>query len=102
MWRQLLESLQITSLCYILTARIWHKDECISVIKEGVLGFSQAKHDDIVVNVHGDRATLCGKSFVNIEDNANDKKSDLRIQQDMMLEKRNGKWFFIHSKASMY
>ena len=52
--------------------------------------------------MHGDRATLCGKSFVNIEDNANDKKSDLRIQQDMMLEKRNGKWFFIHSKASMY
>ena len=75
-------------------------NQCL--LKEGVLGFSQAKHDDIVVNVHGDRATLCGKSFVNIEDNANDKKSDLRIQQDMMLEKRNGKWFFIHSKASMY
>ena len=85
-----------------LNGKNMNKNEYMSVIREGSLGFSYAKHDDIVVTVHGDRATLCGKSFVDIGNDSSDDKTNLHIQQDMMLEKRNGKWVFIHSKASMY
>ena len=42
------------------------------------------------------------KEFVNIENSSDNKKANLRIQQDMTLEKRNGKWVFTHSTASMY
>lgn len=85
-----------------LNGRNMNKNECLTAIREGSLSYSNVNHDDIVVTVNGNHATLCGKSSVDIESRGNKKKEDLHIQQDMMLEKRNGKWVFTHSKATTY
>ena len=85
-----------------LNGKNMNKAECLTAIKEGSLGYSRVNHDDIIVTVNGDQATLCGKSSVNMKTTESNKKVDLHIQQDMTLEKRNGKWVFIHSKASTY
>ena len=85
-----------------INGRNMNKSECLNAIKEGELGYSKVNHDDIIINVNGNHATLCGKSFVDIKNSSDNKKANLRIQQDMTLEKRNGKWVFTHSTASMY
>lgn len=85
-----------------LNGKNMNKNECLTAIKEGALSYSHVNHDDIVVRVNGDYATICGKSVVNIEGRSGEKKADLHIQQDMTLEKRNGRWVFTHSKASIY
>lgn len=77
-----------------------NKNQCLTAIKDGTLSYSRANHDDIVVNVYGDHATICGKTSVDIGNNV--KKIDLHIQQDITLEKRNGRWVFTSSKASIY
>ena len=52
--------------------------------------------------MNGNYATLCGKSYVNIENKSGGKKNDLYIQQDMTLERGNGKWVFTRSQAKAY
>ena len=85
-----------------LNGRNMNKNECLTAIREGSLSYSNVNHDDIVVTVNGNHAILCGKSSVDIESRGNKRKEDLHIQQDMTLEKRNGKWVFTHSKATTY
>lgn|GEM_PF-1345235 len=85
-----------------INGRSMDKNECINAIREGAIIYLHVNHDDIVVTVSGDHATLCGKSFVNVENHGEEKKADLHIQQDMTLEKRNGKWVFTHSTATTY
>ena len=72
------------------------------LLKGGIVAYSNVNYDDIVITVNGSYATLCGKSYVNIENKSGGKKNDLYIQQDMTLERRNGKWVFTRSQAKAY
>ena len=62
--------------------RNMNKNECLSAIKGGgwIVAYSNVNYDDIVITVNGNYATLCGKSYVNIENKSGGKKNDLYIQ----------------------
>lgn len=78
-----------------------NKEEYLAAVKDGTLNYYSAEHDDISVKVSGNKASLCGKSRVNVAVYGGGKHT-WRLQQDMTLEKIGGEWKFTYSKASTY
>ncbi len=67
----------------------------------GTFNYYDADHDSIDVVIHGDRATLCGRSRVVAAVYGGGKKS-WRLRGDFTLRKTDGKWLFTASQASTY
>ena len=67
----------------------------------GTFNDYDADHDSIDVVIHGDRATLSGRSRVVAAVYGGGKRS-WRLQGDFTLRKTDGKWLFTASQASTY
>ena len=84
-----------------MTGARMDKGEYLAAVKDGTLDYYAADHDEVVVTVDGDRATLCGRSRVNAAVYGGGRHT-WRLQQDMALERKGGAWRFTCSKASTY
>lgn len=76
-------------------------DEFLKGLLNGTFNYYSAEHDEIIVNINGDTATMIGKSRVLAAVYGGGKNS-WRLQGDFTLRKENGNWKLISSKASTY
>ena len=74
-------------------------DEFLKGLLNGTFNYYSAEHDEIIVNINGDTATMIGKSRVLAAVYGGGKNS-WRLQGDFTLRKENGSWKLISSKAS--
>ena len=76
-------------------------DEFLKGLLNGTFNYYSAEHDEIIVNINGDIASMIGKSRVLAAVYGGGKNS-WRLQGDFTLRKENGSWKFTRSKASTY
>ncbi|MCR5545377.1 MAG: nuclear transport factor 2 family protein [Lachnospiraceae bacterium] len=76
-------------------------DEFLNGLKNEIFNYYSAEHDDIIVKVYGDEATMIGKSRV-VAAVYGGGKGSWRLQGDFTLRKENGNWKFTSSRASTY
>ena len=76
-------------------------DEFLKGLLNGTFNYYSAEHDEIIVNINGDTATMIGKSRVLAAVYGGGKNS-WRLQGDFTLRKENGSWKLTSSKASTY
>lgn len=86
---------------YHMTGVKQSADEFLNGLDNGTFNYYSAQHDDIVVSVHGDEATMTGKSRV-VAAVYGGGKGSWRLQGDFTLRKENGNWKFTSSRASTY
>ena len=86
---------------YHMTGVRQSADEFLNGLKNGTFNYYSAEHDDIVVSVHGDEATMIGKSRV-VAAVYGGGKGSWRLQGDFTFRKENGNWKFTSSRASTY
>ena len=86
---------------YHMTGVKQSADEFLNGLNNGTFNYYSAQHDDIVVSVHGDEASLIGKSRV-VAAVYGGGKGSWRLQGDFTLRKENGNWKFTSSRASTY
>ena len=97
-----LRNLMSSDYClYHMTGVRQSADEFLKGLKNGTFNYYSAEHDDIEVSVHGNEATMAGKSRV-IAAVYGGGKGSWRLQGDFNLRKDNGKWEFTSSRASTY
>ncbi len=97
-----LRSLMSSDYClYHMTGVRQSADEFLKGLDNGTFNYYSAQHDDIVVSVHGDEASLTGKSRV-VAAVYGGGKGSWRLQGDFTLRKENGNWKFTSSRASTY
>ena len=68
---------------------------------DGTFNYFSAEHDDIIVNITGNTATMIGKSRV-VAAVYGGGKNKWRLQGDFTLRKENDTWKLTGSKASTY
>lgn len=97
-----LRSLMSSDYClYHMTGVKQSADEFIEGLKNGTFNYYAAEHDDIIVKVYGDEATMTGKSRV-VAAVYGGGKGSWRLQGDFTLRKENENWKFTSSRASTY
>ena len=97
-----LRSLMSSDYClYHMTGVKQSADEFIEGLKNGTFNYYSAEHEDIVVSVRGDEATMTGKSRV-VAAVYDGGKGSWRLQGDFTLRRENGSWKFTSSRASTY
>ena len=97
-----LRSLMSSGYClYHMTGVRQSADEFLKGLDNGTFNYYSAGHDDIIVKVYGDEATMTGKSRV-VAAVYGGGKGSWRLQGDFTLRKENGKWKFTSSRASTY
>ena len=97
-----LRSLMSSDYClYHMTGVKQSADDFLNGLKNGTFNYYSADHDDIIVSVHGDEATMIGKSRV-VAAVYGGGKGSWRLQGDFTLRKENGSWKFTSSRASTY
>ena len=97
-----LRSLMSSDYClYHMTGVRQSADEFIEGLKNGTFNYYSAEHDDIIVKVYGDEATMTGKSRV-VAAVYGGGKGSWRLQGDFTLRKENENWKFTSSRASTY
>lgn len=77
------------------------KKEYIDAIMDGTLNYYSAKHEDMNVTINGNKALLIGKSYVEARVFGGG-RGFWRLKLTFELIKRDEKWYFISSKASIY
>ena len=77
------------------------KSVYIDSILDGTLNYYSVKHENIKIEIKENEARLIGDSFVEAKVFGGG-KSYWRLRQSMNLVKKNEKWFFSSSKASIY
>lgn len=68
---------------------------------DGTFNYYSAEHDEILVKVSGDSATMTGKSKV-LAAVYGGGKNRWRLRGDFTLKKENGSWKLTGSRASTY
>ena len=97
-----LRSLMSSDYClYHMTGVKQSADEFLNGLKSGTFNYFSAEHDDIIVKIQGDEATMTGKSRVVAAVYGGGKRS-WRLQGDFTLKKENENWKFTSSRASTY
>ena len=97
-----LRSLMSSDYClYHMTGVKQSADEFIEGLRNGTFNYYSAEHDDIIVKVDGDEATMTGKSRV-VAAVYGGGKGSWRLQGDFTLRKENENWKFTSSRASTY
>ena len=76
-------------------------NEFVSGLLDGTFNYYSADHDDILVNINGDTATMIGKSKVMAAVYGGG-KSRWRLRGDFTLRKEQRNWKLTNSKASTY
>lgn len=77
------------------------KDSFFSSLRSGELNYFAADHDEILVDVTGDTATMIGRTRVQAAVYGG-RTSWWRLQGDFTLRKENGVWKLVSSVASTY
>ena len=77
------------------------KKAFIKSVVNGTLNYYACRDDSIDVQITGDTAALIGKSQVNAAVFGGGKHT-WRLEQDLTLVKRDGKWLITLSEASTY
>ena len=77
------------------------KREYIHSIADGTLNYYQATHDEIIINVDGDRAVMTGRSRVNAAVYGGGRHT-WRLQLHSTLVKKDGHWLLVELHASTY
>ena len=77
------------------------KQDFFESVTSGELNYYSAEHDEIIVNVSGDTATMIGRSRV-VAAVYGGGRNKWRLQGDFTLRKENGVWKLTSSKASTY
>lgn len=77
------------------------KAQYMEAIKDGTLNYYSAEHEQMHVNVTGDRATLTGRSRVSAAVFGGGRHT-WRLQLQFQLIRRQGQWLFTESSASTY
>ena len=97
-----LRSLMSSDYClYHMTGVKQSADEFLKGLDNGTFNYYSAEHEDIVVSVDGDEATMTGKSRV-VAAVYGGGKGSWRLQGDFTLRRENGNWKFTSSRASTY
>lgn len=68
---------------------------------DGTFNYYSAEHDDIIVEIDGDRATMIGKSRVSAAVYGG-RRNTWRLRGDFALRREQGMWRFTSSRASTY
>ncbi len=84
-----------------MTGMTQSKESFFQSVKKGELNYYSAKHDEMIVKVDGDKATMVGKSQVNAAVYGGGRHT-WRLQGDFVLVKDQGHWKFKSSVASTY
>ena len=77
------------------------KEGYINSILDGTLNYYSAVHENIDVDIKGEKAHLVGDSYVEASVFGGG-KSHWRLRQSMNAIKKNDKWYMTSSKASVY
>ena len=77
------------------------KKDFFQSVESGELNYYSAKHDEIIVKVSGDTATLTGRSRV-VAAVYGGGKNTWKLQGDFTLKKEEGVWKLTSSRASTY
>ena len=73
----------------------------LSGLQDGTFNYYSADHDSIDVEIHGERASMTGRSRV-VAAVYGGRKSSWRLQGDFTLRKEQGAWKLTSSRASTY
>ena len=77
------------------------KQDFFRSLASGELNYYSAKHDEIIVQVSGDTATMTGRSKV-VAAVYGGGKNTWKLQGDFTLRKEDGAWKLTSSRASTY
>ena len=77
------------------------KEAFIWAVENGTLNYDSAKHQDIAVQLQGDRAFLTGKSLVHASVFGGGWHT-WRLRLDCQLTQEDGTWRFTEARASTY
>ncbi|MBO7702392.1 MAG: nuclear transport factor 2 family protein [Eggerthellaceae bacterium] len=77
------------------------KAEFLRCVADGTLAYFDEVEESCPVHVDGDKATLLGRSLVEASP-FGASRSTWRLEQDISLERRDGRWLMTRSVASMY
>ena len=77
------------------------KQEFIRAVENGTLNYYSAGHQSIIVDVHGDKASLDGRSMVNAAVFGGGPHT-WRLRQRIELVKKDDTWFMTKAVASTY
>lgn len=84
-----------------LTGMRQSKKDYIRAIEDGTLNYYSAGHQNMEVQINGEKAVLIGKSMVNAAVFGGGRHT-WRLQQRMQLIKKEDKWHITEAKASTY
>ena len=84
-----------------MTGAVQTGEDFLRALLAGTFHYFSAEHDEIEVTVHGDTASMTGKSRVLAAVYGGGKHS-WRLRGDFTLRKEEGRWRFSSSRASTY
>ncbi len=84
-----------------MTGRRQGKQEFLRCVADGTLAYYDEVEESCPVCVDGDVAQLVGKSLVDASPFGT-RRSTWRLEQEITLVKRDGRWLMTRSVASMY
>lgn len=84
-----------------MTGSRQQKSDYLREIKNGTLNYYSVEDDEIIIDVHGDTATMTGRSRVNAAVYGGGRHT-WRLQIKSTLVKRDGRWLFVEQRASTY
>ncbi|MBQ6523247.1 MAG: nuclear transport factor 2 family protein [Atopobiaceae bacterium] len=84
-----------------MTGRRQGKQEFLQCVADGTLAYFDEVEESCPVHVAGDRAKLVGKSLVEASPFGAG-RSTWRLQQEIDLVRRDGRWLMTRAVASMY
>lgn len=77
------------------------KQQYIDAILDGTLNYYKADTEQLDITVHGDTATLTGRSRVTAAVFGGGRHT-WRLQLSFMLARRGGRWLFTEARAATY
>ena len=84
-----------------MTGRRQGKQEFLRCVEDGTLAYFDEVEESCPVRVRGDRAQLVGRSLVEASP-FGASRSTWRLQQEIDLVRRDGRWLMTRAVASMY
>jgi hypothetical protein len=83
-----------------ITGYVQQKDEWFAEIENESMKYYSAKEVKHSVTINGDRATFMNKNLLDARIWGS--RNTWRLQQNMQLQKRNGKWIILNSVAKTF
>lgn len=84
-----------------MTGRCQDKQEFLRCVADGTLAYFDVTEESCAVHVEGNSAVLVGRSLVEASP-FGARRTTWRLEQEIHLTKRGGRWLMARSVASMY